>query len=76
MVSMCRLRGPTYPMDEIHAEVADIIAMVELEKELEGATTWMDCFQGTNLRRTVLTVSSTVCQEFSGIAFISALVCH
>lgn len=45
--------------------------MVEIEKELEGSTGWLDCFRGTNRRRTLLTVTSTVCQELSGIAFIS-----
>ncbi|OQU96574.1 hypothetical protein CLAIMM_02638 [Cladophialophora immunda] len=62
--SMRRIRGPTYPEEEIRAEVADIIAMVEIERELEGASTWADCFRGTDLRRTTLTVVSTVYGTF------------
>lgn len=69
--SMGQLRGPTYPQEEIQDEVKEIIAMIEIERELEGSAGWLDCFRGTDLRRTTLTVMSTACQEFSGIAFIT-----
>ena len=68
--AMQRLRGPTYPEEEIHAELNEIKAFVEIEMELEGAR-WIDLFRGTDLRRTCLTVFSTMGQEFSGIAFVS-----
>lgn len=71
---MRRIRGSTYPEDEIQAEVTNIIAMIRIEQELEGAGTWKDCFQGTDLRRTHLTVFTIVCQEFSGISFLAASV--
>jgi MFS transporter, SP family, sugar:H+ symporter len=69
--SMRKLRGLTYPEEEIQDEVKEIIAMDRIEKELEGASKWSDCFQGTDLRRTVVSVIAIMCQEFSGIAFIA-----
>lgn len=71
--AMRRLRGPTYPEEEIREEVNEVITMDRIEKELEGASRWRDCFQGTDLRRTVISVIAIVCQEFSGIAFITGV---
>ncbi|KAK4934294.1 hypothetical protein LTR10_024394 [Elasticomyces elasticus] len=69
--AMRKLRGPTYPEEEIQEEVKEVMAMDRIEKELEGASRWRDCFQGTDLRRTVVSVIAILCQEFSGIAFIT-----
>lgn len=71
LVAMRKLRGPTWPEAEIVEEVNDIEAFYELERELEGSANWLDCFRGTDRRRTLITVITTVCQELSGIAFIS-----
>lgn len=68
---MRQLRGPTFPREEVEAEVNDIIGMLEIERQLEGSASWTQCFKGTDLRRTLLTVSTLICQELSGIAFIS-----
>lgn len=68
---MRKLRGPTYSEEELETEVREIVAFVEIERELEGATSYLDCFKGTDLRRTYLTVVSTICQEWSGISFIT-----
>lgn len=68
---MRRLRGPTWPPQEIDDEVNDIIGMYEAEKELEGKATWAQCFQGTDLRRTLLTAGVLLAQEVSGVAFIA-----
>lgn len=72
--SMRRLRGPTWPPEEVDAEVNDIIGMYEIEKQLEGTATWAQCFQGTDLRRTLLTVGCLLAQELSGVAFIAGSV--
>jgi MFS transporter, SP family, sugar:H+ symporter len=69
--SMKKLRGPTYPEDEVVMEVKEIVAMDRIEKELEGSTRWSDLFKGTDLRRTTISVIAILCQEFSGIAFIT-----
>jgi MFS transporter, SP family, sugar:H+ symporter len=71
---MIRIRGPTYSEEEIKQEIQEISAFIEIEKELEGSSSYLDCFRGTNLRRTLLTIGSTMCQEFSGISFISGYV--
>ena len=68
---MRKIRGPTYPAEEIQDEVKEIIAMDRIEKELEGAAKWSDCFKGTDFRRTMLSIIAITCQEFSGIAFIT-----
>jgi MFS transporter, SP family, sugar:H+ symporter len=69
--AMRKLRGPTYPEEEIQSEVKEIIAFDRIEKELEGTAKWSDCFSGTDLRRTMVSVIAIMCQEFSGIAFIT-----
>lgn len=71
---MRRLRGPSWPPEEIDAEVNDIIGMYEIEKQLEGTARWAQCFQGTDLRRTLLTIGCLLSQELSGVAFIAGSV--
>jgi len=70
--AMRRLRGPTYTEEEIQKEVRDIAAFLEMELELEGSVSYLDCFRGTDLRRTLLTIGISLAQAFSGIAFISS----
>lgn len=68
---MCRLRGPSYTEEEVQKEVREIAAFLEMELELEGSVSYLDCFRGTDLRRTLLTIGISLAQAFSGIAFIS-----
>lgn len=70
---MRKIRGPTYPEEEIQDEVKEVIAMDRIEKELEGSARWIDLFRGTDLRRTVVSVIAITCQEFSGISFITGV---
>ncbi|OQU95620.1 hypothetical protein CLAIMM_01802 [Cladophialophora immunda] len=69
--SMCQVRGPTWPEEDIDAEVDDIVGMLEIERQLEGSSSWIHCFQGTDLRRTLLAIAALLGQEFSGVAFIA-----
>ncbi|KAL7904468.1 general substrate transporter [Trichoderma velutinum] len=69
--SMRRLRGPTWPDSEVQDEIKEITAFVELEEHFEGSSSWKECFQGTDLRRTALSIMTPVFQNFSGISFIS-----
>ncbi|KIX93765.1 uncharacterized protein Z520_10389 [Fonsecaea multimorphosa CBS 102226] len=69
--AMCHVRGPTWPEEEIDAEIDDIVGMLEIERQLEGSSSWIHCFQGTDLRRTLLAIFALLGQEFSGVAFIA-----
>lgn len=71
---MRQVRGPTWPEEEIDAEVDDIVGMLEIERQLEGSSSWKHCFQGTDLRRTLLSIGTLLSQEFSGVAFIAGSV--
>lgn len=68
---MRRIRGPTWPDNEIEDEVKEIAAFVEMEQQLEGSTSWKELIQGTDLRRTILSILAPVFQNFSGISFIA-----
>lgn len=72
--SMRQVRGPTWPEEEIDAEVDEIVGMIKIERQLEGAASWKQCFQGTDLRRTLLAMGALLSQEFSGVAFIAGSV--
>jgi hypothetical protein len=73
---MRQARGPTWPEEEIDAEVDDIVGMIEIERQLEGSSSWIHCFQGTELRRTLLSIAALLSQEFSGVAFIAGSAYH
>jgi nicotinamidase-related amidase len=65
------LRGKHIPQKELDDELEESIAFTELEKTLEESTTYMDCFRGTDLRRTYIATLVATGQQFVGIAFIS-----
>jgi SP family sugar:H+ symporter-like MFS transporter len=71
LVALRRFRGPTYSEDDIQHEFREIVAFLEIEQELEGSSSFLDCFRGTDLRRTLIIIGSEMSQAFSGIAFIS-----
>lgn len=57
-----------------NADVKNKLAMirrtVERDIELASNTKWIQCFQGTNLVRTVISVGVFACQHLSGIIFV------
>jgi SP family sugar:H+ symporter-like MFS transporter len=69
--AMRSLRGKTYSDEEIDSELREITAFLEIERELEGSSTFMDCFRGTHRRRTIITIMVGVCNAFTGIPFIT-----
>ncbi|KAH8901108.1 MFS general substrate transporter [Thozetella sp. PMI_491] len=51
--------------------VREIIAFVEFEKQGQKSTTVLDCFRGTDLRRTLIAVDLMTSQNFAGRDFLS-----
>ncbi|RFU30415.1 hypothetical protein B7463_g5904, partial [Scytalidium lignicola] len=66
------LRGNTFPEEEIEKELREIAAFDEIERELEASSSFFDCFKGTDHRRTRIVIMVLVCQQFTGISFITA----
>lgn len=68
--SLRKFHGPTF-----NTERAIILmeATIQKEKEVEKneEVTYLDCFRGVNLRRTLIVCSLFVAQQFSGIFFIA-----
>jgi len=74
------LRGQPIESEYIQAEVSEIIANEEYERQLIPATSWfgswMNCFKGgltnqkSNLRRTILGTSMQMMQQWTGVNFI------
>lgn len=66
-----RLRGRSYPEGQIHAEVDEIAKYIRLERELAKESSYMDCFRGSDLRRTHIACGVVGFQVITGIQFIS-----
>lgn len=66
-----QLRGTTWPEAELDAEIDDIVAMFELERQMEGSKTYADCFKKTDLRRTMVVFAVAAGQTFTGYSFIA-----
>ncbi|KAJ5609116.1 hypothetical protein N7528_009683 [Penicillium herquei] len=62
------LYGPTYNALE---EVQLLQLQVEEQRELHKATSVMDCFKGTNFRRTVIAAGTQILQQAQGISFVN-----
>ncbi|KIK78979.1 hypothetical protein PAXRUDRAFT_834328 [Paxillus rubicundulus Ve08.2h10] len=77
---LSRLRGQPPNSEYIEAELAEIVANAEYEREAVPVTgyfsSWMRCFSGSlwvagsNLRRTVLGTSLQMMQQWTGVNFI------
>ncbi|SPO07386.1 related to transporter (major facilitator superfamily) [Cephalotrichum gorgonifer] len=55
-------------------EVELLKAQVEEQRELHKATSVLDCFRGTNLRRTVIAMSVQILQQAQGVSFIQNFI--
>jgi hypothetical protein len=54
----------------VEAQLSYISKSIQLESELQANATFFDCFRGTDLRRTIITVGVFCCQHLSGIIFV------
>jgi SP family sugar:H+ symporter-like MFS transporter len=72
-IALRRLRGPTHPEEEIDHEIREIAAFEQIQRELEGSSSsFFECFRGTDHRRTRIAIMVLVCQQFTGISFITS----
>ncbi|KAM0541014.1 hypothetical protein ACHAPJ_013414, partial [Fusarium lateritium] len=55
-------------------EVELLKAQVEEQREQHAASSIMDCFRGTNLRRTVIAMSVQILQQAQGVSFIQNFI--
>lgn len=62
------LYGPEY---NAHEEVQLLQLQVEEQRELHKATSILDCFKGTNFRRSVIAAGVQILQQAQGISFIN-----
>ena len=78
--ALARLRGQPVDSEYIQAELAEIVANEEYERQLIPSTTWFgswaNCFKGSvfkansNLRKTILGTSLQMMQQWTGVNFI------
>ena len=78
--ALARLRGQDKTSEYIQAELAEIVANEEYERQLIPSTTWFgswaNCFKGSlwngnsNLRKTILGTSLQMMQQWTGVNFI------
>ena len=64
--SLQRLHGPSV---DVSPRLAMIIRTIDEASEVSQAGKWVQCFTGTNLIRTVISVGVFACQHLSGIVF-------
>jgi sugar porter (SP) family MFS transporter len=77
---LARLRGQPADSEYIEAELAEIVANAEYERQMIPNTnwigSWMNCFSGSvfksnsNLRKTILGTSLQMMQQWTGVNFI------
>lgn len=77
---LARLRGQPADSEYIEAELAEIVANAEYERQMIPSTTWIgswaNCFSGSlwksnsNLRKTILGTSLQMMQQWTGVNFI------
>ena len=65
--SLQKLHGPSA---DVGPKLAMIIKTVNEDAELSSAARWVQCFQGTNLIRTMISIGVFACQHLSGIVFV------
>jgi len=65
--SLQRLHGASA---DVGPRLAMIVRTVDEDMELSKSAKWIQCFQGTNLVRTTISVGAFACQHLSGIVFV------
>lgn len=66
-----RFNGPDFDVDSALAVAETAIAKEEEAKKEQEGSRWIECFKGTNLRRTTIIVMVYMSQQFIGVGFIS-----
>ncbi|KAF5001208.1 hypothetical protein FDECE_11028 [Fusarium decemcellulare] len=71
-----RFNGPNFDVDAAMAVATVAIEKEEEAKQHEKSSKWLECFQGTNLRRTIIIVMVYLSQQFIGVGFISGYLTY
>jgi hypothetical protein len=66
-----RFNGDGFDVDAAMAIATVAIAKEEEAKKAQENSKWLECFQGTNLRRTTIIIMVYLSQQFIGIGFIN-----
>ncbi len=70
--SLRRFNGANFNTEN---QIRMLEAAIEKEKELEKENiSYLDCFKGTNLRRTVIVCMMFLAQQVSGVGFMSGFL--
>jgi MFS transporter, SP family, sugar:H+ symporter len=68
------LRSLSNHPQTVPQEIELLKAEVEEQRENHAATTLVDCFKGTNLRRTIIAMSVQILQQAQGVSFIQNFI--
>ncbi|CAI7676568.1 unnamed protein product [Penicillium pancosmium] len=60
--------------ETITQEIEMLRVQIEEQRELHKATTVLDCFKGTNLRRTIAAMGVQILQQAQGVSFIQNFI--
>lgn len=71
-----KLRGEAYTEEELEREMKDTITFTAIEMELEHSSSYLDCFRGTDLRRTIIAMVLFLGEQLMGIGFLGGSVCQ
>lgn len=69
-VSLRRLAGKGYRVEDIQKTLALLKHTDEMEKVVTAGTSYRDCFRGSNLRRTEIACMAWLTQQFCGTPFM------
>ncbi|KAF9885683.1 hypothetical protein FE257_012665 [Aspergillus nanangensis] len=75
-INLAKIRGSGYTPEEVDREMEDVLAIAEMQRELEASTSFLDCFRGSDLRRTVIAVTLFCGEQGMGIGFIGAYLTY
>jgi SP family general alpha glucoside:H+ symporter-like MFS transporter len=68
------IRGTAYTQEELDQEMKETTAFTAIESELGASASFLDCFKGTDRRRTIIATVLCVGEQMMGIGFLGGLV--
>ncbi|KAM0269835.1 hypothetical protein ACHAQH_009637 [Verticillium albo-atrum] len=71
-----KIRGSKYTAEEVNEEIQEAIRFTALEREFGASTSFVECFKGTDLRRTLIATMALVGQQFMGVAFLAGYITY
>jgi MFS transporter, SP family, general alpha glucoside:H+ symporter len=63
------LRLSTRSREQVKASLAQMVHTIQIESEIQTGTSYLDCFKGTNRRRTIICMVTFAGQQLSGATF-------